>query len=93
MVQFSICKFVHGSMSDSIHCTIIFPLPVHDYDTRNSNLLRKPRVNSSRYGLNSLAFRGPLLYNALPQSVKSATSTQAFHLLLKKFLLSNDVVV
>ena len=45
------------------------PLP---YNLRNGNSLQLPHVKSYRFGINSLRFRGSMLWNNLPFSVKTA---------------------
>lgn len=91
MYQFAVCKFVHGCKHDLVHHNVVFPVPSHDHDTFSKSLLCKPLVKSVKYGLTSLAFQGPSLYNKLPLNVTSATCAQSFHFLLKKFLLNNDL--
>ena len=45
----------------------IKPVP---YDLRSGEKLYLPTVNTTRYGLNSLIFRGSLLWNNLPTSLR-----------------------
>ena len=44
------------------------------YNLRSNELCKIPSVNSQRYGISSLSFRGSLLWNALSDEVKLATS-------------------
>ena len=44
------------------------------YNLRSNELCKIPSVNSQRYGINSLSFRGSLLSNALSDEIKLATS-------------------
>ena len=48
------------------------------YGLRSSELCTIPSVNSQRYGINSLSFRGSLLWNALSDEVKLTTSAKNF---------------
>ena len=45
------------------------PLP---YNLRNGNSLKLPQVKSYRFRINSLHFRGGMLWNNLPFSVKNS---------------------
>ena len=53
----------------------IKPVP---YDLRTSEKLYLPTVNTIRSGLNSLIFRGSLLWNNLPTSIKISQSLADF---------------
>ena len=44
------------------------------YNLCSNELCKFPSVNSQRYGISSLCFRGSLLWNALSDEVKLATS-------------------
>ena len=48
------------------------------YNFRSKNLCKIPSVNSQLYGISSLSFRGRLLWNALSDEVKLATSINNF---------------
>ena len=48
------------------------------YSLRNQNLLSLPPARSSRFGTQSFLFRGSLLWNTLPDSVKSKPSVETF---------------
>ena len=57
------------------------PLP---YNLRNGNSLQLPHVNSYRLGINSLCFRGSMLWNNLPFSVKNSETLTEFKNKLKE---------
>ena len=40
------------------------------YELRTKNLLQLPRRSANTFGVNSLAFKGTLLWNTLPDSIK-----------------------
>ena len=42
------------------------------YDLRTNNLLQLPKTNTLVYGNNSLSFRGSILWNTLPDTIKTA---------------------
>ena len=48
------------------------------YGLRSSELCKIPSVNSQRYGINSLSFRGSLFWNALSDEIKLTTSAKKF---------------
>ena len=56
------------------------PMP---YNLRDCSKLIFPKTTSSRFGINSLRFRGSLLWNNLPMSVKNCQSLNKFKLELK----------
>ena len=56
------------------------PMP---YNLRDGSKLVLPKTKSSRFGINSLRFRGSLLWNNLPMSVKNCQSLNEFKLELK----------
>ena len=60
----------------------IKPVP---YDLRTGEKLCLPKVNTTRYGLNSLDFRGSLLWNNLPTSTKIRQSLNDFKNNLRHF--------
>ena len=48
------------------------------YNLRTKELCRVPSAQSHRYGLNSLSFRGSLLWNALDDELKRAETLRSF---------------
>ena len=48
------------------------------YNLLINELCKMPSVNSQRYGISSLCFRGSLMWNALSDEVKLATSIKRF---------------
>ena len=62
------------------------PKPVR-YSLRNQNLLSLPSAKSSRFGTQSFIFRGSLLWNNIPDSLKSKSTLDTFKQSLKAFNL------
>ena len=56
------------------------PIP---YNLRDGSKLVLPKTKSSRFGINSLRFRGSLLWNSLPVPLKNCQSLNEFKLELK----------
>ena len=54
------------------------------YNLRNGNRLLLPPAKSVKFGINSLIFRGSLLWNNLPLNLKSCQTTDEFKLELKR---------
>ena len=48
------------------------------YNLRRRDLLLLPPPKSTRYGVNSIAFRGSLLWNNLPPQVKESQTLEEF---------------
>ena len=65
-----------------------FELKTISYNFRKGNLLKLPTANSSAYGTSSFLFRGSLLWNALPKSIKSSSSINTFKSAIHKCNLS-----
>ena len=56
------------------------------YNLREGSKLVLPKIKSSRFRINSLQFRGSLLWSNLPVSVKSCQSLNVFKLELKNMV-------
>ena len=48
------------------------------YDLRIKNTLQIPPTKTISFGINSLAFRGSILWNAMPDTIKSAENVFRF---------------
>ena len=60
-----------------------------NYDLRVKDLVQLPETRTLRYGNNSLTFRGSTLWNALPDTIKSANSVCQFKNNIKNWTGSN----
>ena len=75
----------------------INPIYVKDYflpKAINHNLrLKNPveisKVRTTNYGIRSLSFQGPKIWNSLPDETKTAQNTKKFKNLIKTWFLSN----
>ena len=61
----------------------MFPVKIVPYSLRNKNLLSLPSSKSSSYGTQSFLFRGSLMWNTLPDKIKSKPSLNSFKHALK----------
>ena len=59
------------------------------YNLRNSNILKLPSALSTRYGTNSVLFKGSLVWNTLPAEIKSLTTLSAFQKKIKLWKFKN----
>ena len=50
------------------------------YNLRKGDIVYLPPARSSCYGINSLAFRGSLVWNSLPSNVKQSYNLEEFKL-------------
>ena len=53
------------------------------YNLRKGDIVYLPPARSSCYGINSLVFRGSLLWNSLPSNVKQSHNLEEFKLKLR----------
>ncbi|MCP3922493.1 MAG: reverse transcriptase family protein [Desulfobacterales bacterium] len=60
-----------------------------DHDLRRTNPLQIPKARTTAYGINSLCFQGPKIWNVLPAELKSATNVKQFKNLTKNWFLNN----
>ena len=63
------------------------------YNLRTKALCRIPSAQSHQYGLNSLSFRGSLLWNSLDGELKRAETLTSFKLRKSKNGMAKDVTV
>ena len=48
------------------------------YNLRTRDLLQIPAANSTTFGIDSIKFRGSLLWNSIPDLIKRVSSTAIF---------------
>ena len=65
----------------------LFKVKESRYSLRNQNLLSLPATKTNRFGTQSFLFRGSLLWNLLPDSVKNAPSLASFKNVIKSIKL------
>ena len=59
--------------------------PQSNYSTRRPLNLFVPRVNQTTYGLHSFRYQGTLLWNSLPEEIKTAANLNTFKKLIKNW--------
>ena len=55
------------------------------YKLRISSLLILPQISSSNYGINSIKFRGSILWNSVPDYIKSSSTLAKFKVNIKEW--------
>ena len=55
-----------------------FHVKVTPYDLRNNNILRLPKTNTLRYGVEALCFKGSIIWNTVPNRYKNLNSLDKF---------------
>ena len=55
------------------------------YKLRISSLLVVPQISSSNYGINSIIFRGSILWNSVPDYIKSSSTLAKFKVNTKEW--------
>ena len=53
------------------------------YDLRVKDLLQLPSTNTTSYGINSILFRGSILWNSIPDVVKNNQNIASFKKIIK----------
>ena len=56
------------------------------YDLRTKNLCRLPKTRTTKFGIESLSFRGSVLWNSLCDTIKALPSVAAFKRAIKHWL-------
>ena len=56
------------------------------YDLRTKNLCRLPKTQTTKFGIESLSFRGSLLWNTLRDQIKALPNVAAFKRAIKHWL-------
>ena len=60
------------------------------YNLRGQHLLNVPRVNTTNYGLHSFRYSACKLWNSLPNSFRTAPTTNAFKLAVNEIKFDRD---
>ena len=69
----------------------VFPTnePIYEYDLRNTSDFAARRINTARYGLESLSYLGPRLWNILLDEYKKLQSVKDFKAKIRSWVLEN----
>ena len=58
----------------------------NNYSLRGNNLLTRRRVNSVRYGTETVSFLAPKIWDILPKDIKDSESLDIFKRKIKKWI-------
>ena len=64
----------------------IFIPSQHNYDLRRNDTLERRRVNSVRFGTESISFLGPKIWDMIPKDIKESETVQIFKAKIKKWI-------
>ena len=69
----------------------VFPTnePIYEYDVRNTSDFAARRINTARYGLESLSYLGPRLWNILLDEYKKLQSVKDFKAKIRSWVPEN----
>ena len=60
----------------------------NNYSLRGNNVLTRRRVNSVRYGTETVSFLAPKIWDILPKDIKDSESLDIFKRKIKKWISS-----
>jgi hypothetical protein len=60
------------------------------YDLRRNDVLFVPKIKTTNYGIKSISFLGPKIWNSLPNEIKSSKNANQFKILIKDWYFDNQ---
>jgi hypothetical protein len=67
----------------------LFSLRVTPYNLRGSHILTIPKSNTTTYGLKSIIYSGPKLWNSLKDNIRTSNKLSSFRNLISKVDLAS----
>ena len=64
----------------------VFEIKDTQYNLRNKINFKSRRINSVRYGIDSLTYLGPKIWNIVPEDIKKSESLNVFKTKVKKWI-------
>ena len=83
MLATEIYKTVNGLAPTIMNS--IFEIKNIEYNLRNKNNFKSRRINCVRYGIDSLTYLGPKIWNIVPEDIKKSESLNVFKTKIKKW--------
>ena len=80
-----IYKTVNG-FAPTTNMNSIFEIKNIEYNLRNKNNFKSRRINSVRYGIDSLTYLSPKIWNIVPEDIKKSESLNVFKTKIKKWI-------
>ena len=72
-----------------VRCTYLVQKPT-SYNLRRNDVLSIPKVKTTNYGIKSISFLGPKIWNSLPNEIKSSRKANQFKTLVKDWFFKNE---
>ena len=85
-----IYKYFHNNVPGYIND--IFTVNKTRYNTRNSNMLKRPLCKTSN-GMKAISYLGPKLWDNMPIYLKQKESISCFKHGFKRFILQNELII
>ena len=60
------------------------------YNLRKNDILFVPKVKTTKYGINSVSFLGPKIWNSLPNEIKASRNANQLKILIKDWYFENQ---
>lgn len=83
LIAVQVYKSLNGLSPQYVNC--LFTVKETGYNLRNKILLVQPIVNTVNYGISSVSYHGPKVWNTLPENIKTAETLGAFKARLYKW--------
>ena len=81
ILMIEIYKIINNQSPEIL--TNIFQIKETKYNMRDNLILKLPQVKTSKHGINSIFFKGAIIWNTLPLNIKSSNSLGIFKTLIK----------
>ena len=80
-IAIEVYKITHGM--EAKYLSDIVDHKENKYELRYGQMAKQPKFNTITYGLNSLRYKGPKIWNSLPNDFKECMSTEQFKKLIE----------
>ena len=87
LLALAIYKTLHN-LNPAFMKNYFLPKPT-SYNLRRNDVLSIPKVKTTNYGIKSISFLGPKIWNSLPNEIKSSRNANQFKTLIKDWFFEN----
>ena len=87
LLALEIYKTLHN-LNPAFMKNYFLPKPT-SYNLRRNDVLSIPKVKTTNYGIKSISFLGPKIWNSLPNEIKSSRNANQFKTLIKDWFFEN----
>ena len=88
LLALEIYKTLHN-LNPAFMKDYFLPKPT-SYNLRKNDILFVPKVKTTNYGINSVSFLGPKIWNSLPNEIKASRNANQFKILIKDWYFENQ---